>query len=285
MKLEDIRIVTRGPGSQPEDDDGQAMDYLPMPRSMAVFNPPGVPETLAENESRSLHDWLLPLRDALACYRIGQTSLALTLEDYDSRQRALLNDVLGEGEVSIRCDADDRRLRIQETAFTGVWWQQTLNRAGAVVDEAVIVGAIPEHIRAHGEVANYTPPPAAALPDGVINAPSVLVELLDHAARYRPGADAYVINLSLLPQTEQDLRYLEQTLGRGAVTILSRGYGNCRISATATANIWWVQYFNSTDALILNTLEVSTVPQVACAAQEDIDDSAARLSEQLGLLV
>jgi hydrogenase-1 operon protein HyaF len=45
--------------------------------------------------------------------------------------------------------------------------------------------------------------------------------------------------------------------------------------------VWWVQYFNSQDMNILNTLEVVDVPAVACAAQEDINDSADRLSEIL----
>jgi len=65
------------------------------------------------------------------------------------------------------------------------------------------------------------------------------------------------------------------------VVILSRGYGNCRITSTATRHVWWVQYFNSQEILILNTLEISEVPAVACAAQEDIDDSAQRLLEIL----
>jgi hydrogenase-1 operon protein HyaF len=90
-----------------------------------------------------------------------------------------------------------------------------------------------------------------------------------------------MINLTLLPQTEQDLAFLEERLGAGRVTILSRGYGNCRITSTATRNVWWVRYFNSQDRNILNSLEITTVPQVACAAQDDIGDSAERLGEIL----
>ena len=37
----------------------------------------------------------------------------------------------------------------------------------------------------------------------------------------------------LLPHTEEDLAWLEQRLGQGATDILSRGYGNCRVRATA----------------------------------------------------
>ena len=89
------------------------------------------------------------------------------------------------------------------------------------------------------------------------------------------------INLSLLPHTEEDLVYLNDVLGRGTLTVLSRGYGNCRIMATATRNVWWVQFYNSQDAMILNTIEITPVPEVACASPEDIADSATRLDEIL----
>jgi hydrogenase-1 operon protein HyaF len=82
-----------------------------------------------------------------------------------------------------------------------------------------------------------------------------------------------------LPQSDEDLEFLKQGLGSGTVTVLSRGYGNCRVTSTLTKNVWWVQYFNSQDAIILNTLEVTPVPLVVCASQDDIEDSAERLRE------
>ena len=63
--------------------------------------------------------------------------------------------------------------------------------------------------------------------------------------------------------------------------MLSRGYGNCRIVNTRAAGIWRVTYFNSQDMIILDTLEVGSVPEVACAAQQDLEDSAERLAEVL----
>ena len=81
----------------------------------------------------------------------------------------------------------------------------------------------------------------------------------------------------------QDLAFLSDSLGIGPIVILSRGYGNCRISSTGTRNVWWVQYYNSQETLILNTLEISKVPEVACASQEDIEDSAERLDEILSI--
>jgi hydrogenase-1 operon protein HyaF len=72
---------------------------------------------------------------------------------------------------------------------------------------------------------------------------------------------------------------LSEHLGTGWIDIVSRGYGNCRMTATAVQNLWWVQFFNSDDRLILNTLEVTDVPEAALAAAEDLQDSALRLSD------
>jgi hydrogenase-1 operon protein HyaF len=117
----------------------------------------------------------------------------------------------------------------------------------------------------------------------VYNAPALVTEMTDKLAAWRPGAEAHAINLSLLPLSDEDVSYLDARLGPGSVTILSRGYGNCRISSTGTRNGWYVRYFNSREAVILNTIEITDIPSVACAAPEDLADSAQRLGEILGV--
>jgi hydrogenase-1 operon protein HyaF len=117
-----------------------------------------------------------------------------------------------------------------------------------------------------------------------MNAPALLAEIADQAARWHPGQPPHVINLTLLPVSPQDLDCLAQALGAGPVTILSRGYGNCRIASTRLANVWRVQYFNSMDRPILDTIEVVDVPEVALAAAEDHADSFERLGEWLETL-
>jgi len=44
-----------------------------------------------------------------------------------------------------------------------------------------------------------------------------------------------------------------------------------------------VQYFNSQESLILNTIEISEMPEVAIASAEDIADSGQRLGEILSI--
>ena len=55
--------------------------------------------------------------------------------------------------------------------------------------------------------------------------------------------------------------------------------GNCRLAACALPNLWRVQYFNSMDTLILDTVELTALPEIVCAAPEDLADSRERLAE------
>nr|MDJ0872023.1 hydrogenase expression/formation C-terminal domain-containing protein [Gammaproteobacteria bacterium] len=57
---------------------------------------------------------------------------------------------------------------------------------------------------------------------------------------YMPGAPPHVMNLPLLLHTKDDIGFLTAMLGSGPVVILSRGYGHCRNTSTATRSVWWV---------------------------------------------
>lgn len=266
-----------GQGSQPRDEDGAALEYLSMPQSMATYAAP-VLNTEMPAHAKTV---LLQLLSGLAAF--PQIRATLDLQPLDTESLDFINQALGEGEVSILYSGQ-RRMRIQESVLAGVWRLQTLDDADRIAGDVLEVGCIPQSVAqsAFSEASERIDAAWETLPPGVMNAPALLTELNAKIAEYRHTAAPHTINLSLLPQTEEDLAFLAQRLGKGAVTILSRGYGNCRISATATENVWWVQYFNSQDVLILNTLEVANVPSVACAAAEDIGASRERLQEILG---
>jgi len=267
-----------GQGSQPAEEDGAALDYMTMPEEMATYRMPQISENLNAAELAEAKAIALQLEKDLAAF--PATSGLISLTDLDANNRRFIDELLGEGEVSAMCS---NGLRIQESVLAGVWRSQKLDEYKQIVEDSLEVGIIPLSITDSAFIDAKTAIAADmhALPKGVMNAPPLIAEINAQTANYQPGNEAHIINLSLLPQTEQDLAFLEQVLGRGNVTILSRGYGNCRITATATRNVWWVQYFNSQETLILNTLEVSDVPSVACASAEDIADSLQRLREIL----
>jgi hydrogenase-1 operon protein HyaF len=275
-----ISLPIIGQGTQPPEEDGIQLEYLPMPEEMAIYRMPQVSVDLNAADLAKAKSVLQQLEQDLAAYPAASNANDLT--NLDSVNRRFIDEVLGEGEVSIMCTGE-LMLRIQESVLAGVWRLQQVNTKQELVSDVLEVGIIPKQLlqSAFTGAASQIDTHWTALPEGVMNAPPLLAELNAKIAAYQTGTEPHIINLSLLPQTEQDLAFLEQRLGKGSVTILSRGYGNCRISSTNTQNVWWVQYFNSQDTLILNTLEVSDVPNVACASPEDIADSAQRLQEIL----
>ncbi len=272
-----ISLPIFGQGSQPNEEDGVELDYPAMPEEMTTYRMPRISQDLNGADLAQAKAVLQQVERDLASY--PATRKTVDLIGLNSTNRQFIDELLGEGEVSIICGGG---LKIQEAVLAGVWRSRQTEDQQLLADQ-LEVGVIPQALlqAAFTAAAEYINSDMSKLPDGVMNAPPLLAELNAKIAAYQPGGEAHVINLSLLPQTEQDLAFLEQRLGRGAVTILSRGYGNCRIDATATRNVWWVRYFNSQDTLILNTLEVSEVPNVACASAEDIADSYQRLREIL----
>lgn len=263
-----------GPGSQ--DPDGE-VSYLALPSGMRTYSA-HIPETDgAEDIAGALN---LLRQVAAACDDAAKDghNREFDLSPLPPACRALLAETLGQGEVSMKIRGLPA-VAAQESVFAGVWVL-----AGAGV-ERLEVGAVPMLARQRAHTPHR---PAigvlARRKAGVVNAPAILSELIAKSTE-RPGMNGpHVVNLSLLPHTEPDLDWLDEALGEGAVTILSRGYGNCRITALAQSGVWRVQFFNSMDVLILDTFEVTTIPEVALAAPEDLQDSAARIIEVIGAI-
>jgi hydrogenase-1 operon protein HyaF len=279
MKAFPIPVV--GPGSH---DVEEAAEYLSMPHDMAVFSPPVI-EALSPSAAADAHAGLSKLLDAMRGHAFGSFPVpTLDLKTLDAEALVVANQAFGRGEVSAVVRGS-RSWRIEETAFASIWHVLELREDGSIGQDQLEVAPIPAPIPAamNNAAAQVLACPPA--PDGIMNSPALLAELFDQSARWKPGKSAHVVNLTLLPVNPQDLDYLTVTLGAGPVTILSRGYGNCRITSTQLPHTWWVQYFNSMDQLILNTIEVVDVPEVALAAREDFEDSTERLAEWLETLL
>jgi hydrogenase-1 operon protein HyaF len=259
-----------GPGSQPLPED--ELQYMAMPSGMRTYQP-HLPEA---DDPAALAEALALLADlAAACDAVAQGAAPVEadLARLSPGARRVVADALGQGEVSMRLRGVPA-IMVQESVFAGVWML-----AGAGVDRLEVAPApalalrrahLP-HRPAIGALALRRP--------GLANAPAILSELMDKSATRVAGDMPHVVNLSLLPHTPEDLIWLDEALGEGAVTILSRGYGNCRITATGQARVWKVQFFNSMDTLILDTYEVTEMPEVALAADVDLADSAKRIRD------
>jgi hydrogenase-1 operon protein HyaF len=273
-------VAAIGPGSQPED---ETLDYIAMPRGMSTYQAPRLPEPeeLAGHEGAValLGRVLQAVQSAVA----GQTPAPISLAGMLLADLNLVNQVLGEGEVSAQVLAEpgQAKLEVQESVFAGVWRVLQIDPDGRVHD-SIEVGAVPAAlVAAARQDAGGPAIETAPVPPGVMNAPSLLVELADQRQHWRIGMPTHVVNLTLLPLSPDDIGYMDHHLGTGRVLILSRGYGNCRISNTRVSNTWRVVYYNSQDSVILNSVEITSMPEVACAAPEDLADSAERLQEVL----
>jgi len=278
-----IPVVAIGPGSQglPED---EPPDCPALPQGMHTFEPPPLPEAAdpaARDEALAL---LRALHVAIRTVPFGAADYPVfALDALSPAARRLVNEALGQGEVSALAEGVPA-LHVQETVFAGLWRTQEVDAAGRVCADRIEACPVPAALAARALAVAGRELVLPAPPAGVMNAPALLAELKDVAADFAPGDPAHVINLTLLPLVPSDLEHLLRALGAGCAVILSRGYGNCRISSTMLANTWWVQYYNSSDALILNTIEVATVPEVVLAAAEDFADSGARLAEWIDAL-
>ena len=271
-------VSAMGPGSQIEDEE---LDYLPMPQGMSTYQPPRLPEPDALDGHGAAIAVLDQVLAVLQAAIRGESVAPVDLSGLGAADREIVNQALGEGEVGAQvADGQGSALvQVQESVFAGVWRVIERLPDGGLQDR-IEVGAIPEVLktcaRQDGASGHR---PAARLPEGVMNAPTLLQELHDHRQQWRVGQSAHLVNLSLLPLSPADMACLEEQLGTGRVVILSRGYGNCRISSTRVPTTWRVVYYNSQDAMILNSIEVVDMPEVACAAPEDLVDSEQRLRE------
>ncbi|BFM07885.1 hydrogenase expression/formation protein [Halioxenophilus aromaticivorans] len=271
-----------GPGSQPAEVDGAELDILQLPSGMDTYDAPLLPEPEAVTHLQPAVARLNQLQRLMRNYSVEGNNIQIDLSDMDAHNKDLVDQVCGEGEVSILFGSHQEH-RIQESVLAGIWRIQTLASNGQIVNDRLEVGPIPAMVKQ----VSFTGAQASInadldnLPPGVLNAPSLVAEINEKIETFQTTGEEHTINLTLLPQTEEDLGFLANCLGQGKCTVLSRGYGNCRVTSTNTQNVWWVQYFNSQDKNILNSLEISTVPEVACAAAEDISDSTTRLYEIL----
>ena len=137
-----VRVV--GAGSQPTEE--EELQYLPMPREMNTFRMPLVPEDADAAALRGARDVLAEFLERLIAWDPAAQGRGpnLDLEGLPSAVLRIVNDMLGDGEVSIRSDGT-HRFRIQESVFTGVWRVCRLDDAGSahrqMRKQAIVVAA------------------------------------------------------------------------------------------------------------------------------------------------
>lgn len=264
----DLAVETAQPVSPYDDPECQ---YLNLPESMHTFV---VPE-LSGLENADVRAVL----NHLARFLQGEQISPIDMLSLEAPIQKSLEEIFGEGEVSLLADSNNTRITVLESVFAGIWVAKRYFE-GKLTKYYLEAGAYPKVLDQCLQELSGIPQEVTEYPAGLMNAPALLREIFIKSKEYRQGQDE-VINLTLLPMIPEDMAYLSETLGLAGLSILAKGYGDCRISRTRLPHVWWVQYFNSTGQLILNTLEICLIPQVVKAAKEDLEDSLQRLQELL----
>jgi hydrogenase-1 operon protein HyaF len=280
MKARDfpIPVVAIGPGTQ---EAGEAqLSYMEMPKEMNTFSMPRLPEPEAAREAAGACATLRWLYHAARDWRPGAPNRSFDAAVLGSRDREIVDQVLGEGEVSIIVSGQ-RETRAQESVFAGVWRVRSFDAGGAPATDHIEVGPLPEVAVTAARAAAAKSVPALPPAADAFGAPPIIEEVAHHVAARQAGDPAHVINLSLLPLSPADAGHLGAVLAAGPVRILSRGYGNCRVTSTVVSDTWWVQYVNGYGNPMVDSIEITDVPEVAVASAEDIEESAARIGEAL----
>ena len=70
-------------------------------------------------------------------------------------------------------------------------------------------------------------------------------------------------------------------LGRGEIEARLDALGPSEIVETAYPGVWLVTHFNEADEVMAKFVEVATVPTLLATPEDDLHDSALRLSEAL----
>jgi len=141
-----IPVHAIGPGSQPQDD--EPLDILPLPTAMSTFKMPVVPEAADRTAMARARDVLADLLERLEAWDGADGAHPrLDITRLDGAAIDVLNQVLGEGEVSIKLKGE-REIRIQESLFAGVWRVQRLDGDGQLhrdeIETCSIPGVVPE---------------------------------------------------------------------------------------------------------------------------------------------
>ncbi|CCJ07803.1 HupH hydrogenase expression protein [Methylocystis sp. SC2] len=222
---------------------------------------------------------LLELAQALALQKAEEQGRLFDITDRTADERELLDQALGAGEVSgVVALPDGVTAQIAESTMAGLWRVRFSDADDRLVGDYLEVGDVPEVVK-RAAIVNARDVSFGEAPEGAMNVMPLLAEIRGRVMSFTPGDASHIVNFMLFPMTPQDMGFLQTSLGEGPVGLVSRGYGKCRIHATATRHVWSVQYFNAMDEIVLDTLEIGGVPVVALAATEDFHDSSERLRE------
>lgn len=119
------------------------------------------------------------------------------------------------------------------------------------------------------------------LPLNHSNATPIMHEVLHALQRLAHDNESTTIDLRAIPFGPGDEEQLLNQLGVGEIQIELNSLGRSLISETAFSGVWLVDHRNADDQRIALQIEITPVPSILLAQQEDVLDAIDRLDDWL----
>lgn len=113
------------------------------------------------------------------------------------------------------------------------------------------------------------------------NADAILHEIVALLETYTTSGEMGAIDLHSLPLTPTDYELLRSTLAEGEVHAQINVIGNTEVRETLYPGVWWLTYYNAEGDIVADLLEITAVPEILKAPEEDIRDGLVRLRDLL----
>ncbi len=102
-------------------------------------------------------------------------------------------------------------------------------------------------------------------------------EIAAALSSYLRTQQGHVIDLTGMPLSEGDRRYLDDHLGRGETNIDIRALLDTHIEETRYPGVWRVRHHGPDGEVQCERIEITDVPEIVRASTSDIERSARRL--------
>lgn len=115
----------------------------------------------------------------------------------------------------------------------------------------------------------------------LMNALPLLHEIQRALERLRVGGETRTINILNFPLSDLDSAFLDETLGRGNLTVNYDGTEHTFWQESKVSGVWWGEYRNSNGKVTMRSIEIAYFPLLAKAQTEDIDDGIRHLADAI----
>jgi hydrogenase-1 operon protein HyaF len=113
------------------------------------------------------------------------------------------------------------------------------------------------------------------------NVEPLLHEIRHALDRLSRGEDGSIIDLQSMPLAPGEEKRIEEALGQGEVSITIDALGPTTVQETAYPGVWLVTHRNTENAVVARLVEITKIPALVMAQDEDIRAGLARLDQHL----